>query len=412
MTQNILLVTTTPLLPANSGGRIYTWGTTAPLSSDFNYHLISMATEAERNEFNSDQDALDARYREIFKTYEFIDRPPIPSAMNRRNVVRHLVHHSRTGLPLMDVSYYSEAAVTAARRIVREESIDLIEVDHLQMAFVRRFIPETPAVLVNHNIEGDLHPFWMTERWSPPELAVWRSFAELSRRNSRRIELRNSLSFGAKLFISAVDAARVDDSCPKYLLPVPMRASPRTEPFHAGRFEILWLGGFDWPPNAEGAGWFMQHVWPRFLELTDAAVKLRLVGGSPPRELGSYANDPRVEVPGHVRDISALKGRSDVLIAPLLTGSGVRVKTIEAMASGLPVVATTKGHEGLEAVPGRDLLVSDDPEGFAQDLARLADSVHLREQLSLAAVDYVSRHHDPENVASIKAEVFRDLLSR
>ncbi len=412
MTQNILLVTTTPLQPTNSGGRVYTWGTTAPLATDFNYHLIAMANEAERTEFDTDRTRLDVRYRDVFKTYELVERPPIPSELNRADVLKHLARHTRFGLPLMDVSYYSAAAVASARRVVREENIDLIEVDHLQMAFVRRFIPEIPAVLVNHNIEGDLHPFWMTDRWSAPELAVWRSFAEISRRNSRRIELHNSLGFGAKLFISAADAARVDDSCPKYLLPVPMHISARTKPFHTDRFEILWLGGFDWPPNAEGARWFMQHVWPKFLDLTDTEVKLRLVGGSPPEELRSYADDPRVEVPGYVLDISAAKRRSDVLIAPLLTGSGVRVKTIEAMAAGLPVVATTKGYEGLDAVAGRDLLVADDPEGFARGLARLADSVALRQQLSRAAVDYVARHHDPERVAAIKAEAFSDLLSR
>ena len=92
MTQNILLVTTTPLLPANSGGRIYTWGTTAPLASDFTYHLIAMANETERNEFAANQAELDRCYREVFKTYEFIDRPPIPAAMKRRDVLRHLTH--------------------------------------------------------------------------------------------------------------------------------------------------------------------------------------------------------------------------------------------------------------------------------------------------------------------------------
>lgn len=412
MTHNILLVTTTPLQPANSGGRVYTWGTTAPLARDFNYHLVAMANKAEQAEFDADRNELDRRYREVFRTYEFMERPPIPSELKRNEVLKHLGRHTRFGLPLMDVSYYSEAAVDSVRRVVREQHIDLIEVDHLQMAFVRRFVPEIPAVLINHNIEGDLHPFWMTDRWSGPELAVWRSFAEVSRRNSRRIELRNSLGFAAKLFISAVDAARVDDSCPKYLLPVPMHISARTEPFHSDRFEILWLGGFGWPPNIQGATWFMQQVWPRFLDLTDVEVKLRLVGGSPPEELRAYADDPRVDVPGHVPDISSVKERSDVLIAPLLTGSGVRVKTVEAMAAGLPVVATTKGYEGLDAVPGRDLLVSDDPEGFARHLAHLADSLALRERLNRAAVGYVESHHDPERVAQIKAEAFRALLSR
>jgi len=68
MTHNILLVTTTPLQPANSGGRVYTWGTTAPLARDFNYHLVAMANRAEQVEFNADRNELDRRYREVFRT--------------------------------------------------------------------------------------------------------------------------------------------------------------------------------------------------------------------------------------------------------------------------------------------------------------------------------------------------------
>ncbi len=411
MTRNILLVTTTPLLPADSGGRIYTWGTTAPLAGRYRYHLLAMANDAERAQFARDADTLDARYREVFASYTFVDRPPIPADLDRRAVLRHLLEHTRHGLPLMDVSYYSTDAVAAARRIVAEHDIDLIEVDHLQMAFVRRFVPEVPAILVNHNIEGDLHPFWMTDRWSPPELAVWRAFAEISRRNSRAIELRNRFGFAAKLFISSADAARVDDACPKYLLPVPMASRPRTQPFHRDRFEILWLGGFDWPPNVQGARWFMEQVWPRLLELTDVPIRLRLVGGAPPPDLVAHDADPRIEVPGYVDDIEPLKATADVLIAPLLEGSGVRVKTVEAMAAGLPVVATTKGHEGLDAVPGRDLLVADDPATFAAELARLATSVELRRSLSRSATAYVEAHHDPARVADIKAQAIDEALA-
>ncbi|HHC09412.1 MAG TPA: glycosyl transferase family 1, partial [Actinobacteria bacterium] len=162
MTRDILLVTTTPLLPTDSGGRIYTWGTTAPLADRYRYHLLATATPAERTQFEADRDRLDAEYRRVFATYAFVDRPPIPADLPRREVLRHLLFHARHGLPLMDVSYYSPLLVALARELVAAHDIDLVEVDHLQMAFVRRFLPDVPAILVNHNLESELHPFWMT----------------------------------------------------------------------------------------------------------------------------------------------------------------------------------------------------------------------------------------------------------
>lgn len=406
----VLLVTTSPLLPLNAGGRIYTWGTTEPLADDFRYHLIALATEEEAAEFERDRAALTDRYHEVFETFHLFPRPEIPGHMDRLDALRHLWFHTRHGLPLMDVSYYSSDVVDKARELVEEETVDVLEVDHAQMAYVRRFVDDVPAVLVNHNIEGELHPFWMTDRWSLPELVVWRAFASVSRYNTKRVEIGNAYGFSSKLFISASDAERVSDECPKLVLPVPMEAeSPKvidkTEPV-----SILWLGSFDWPPNLEGMTWFLEQVWPAVIEELSGRVRLEIAGSNPPAAVSSRHDGEDVVVHGYVESLTGLKHRSEILIAPLLSGSGVRVKVVEGLAAGIPVVATTKGAEGLTAVPGRDLLIGDSPEAFGEALRRLVESPALREEVSRAGQDYIRSTHDPKVVADIKRRALLDAL--
>ena len=406
----VLLVTTSPLLPLNAGGRIYTWGTTAPLADEFDYHLIALATPQELTEFEEERDSLTDRYHTVFKTFRLLPRPPIPGDMSRGDALRHLWFHTTHGLPLIDVSYYSPGVVDAARDLVSQGLVDVLEVDHAEMAFVRRFVDSVPAIMVNHNIEGDLHPFWMTDRWSPLEWVVWRLFASVSRRNTRRVEIRNEYGFSSKLFISGVDAARVSDECSKFILPVPMQPGPRPSINSSDPLVILWLGSFDWSPNLEGLRWFLDRVWPGLSQEAGPHLEFHIVGSNPPPDVSAVAQRGSVHVHGYVDDISDLKRRSDVLIAPLFSGSGVRVKVVEGLATGLPVVTTPKGIEGLTAAPGRDLLLAENEEEFAAALVRLAAEPELRRRLSEAAQDYVRSTHAPEIVAWIKGDALLSAL--
>jgi glycosyltransferase involved in cell wall biosynthesis len=406
----ILLVSTGPLLPPNSGGRIYTWGTTAPLSGEFNYHLISLLTADERAEFTRDRERLTHQYRSAFQSFQFFDRPEIPGHMSRRGATRHLMFHTAHGLPLMDVSYFSHDVVGAAKELVARGGVDMIEVDHAHMAFVRRFIRSVPAVLVNHNIEGDLHPFWMTNRWSLPEKMVWRGFAALSRHNTREVEIRNKYKFAAKLFISRIDADRVGDECPKTVVPVPMATTETPRSGTSDRLRLLWLGGLDWPPNLEGVRWFLSGVLPELLRPSFPPIELHIVGAHPPTDVAAYDNGDSVRVHGYVDDIEHHKSRADVLIAPLFSGSGVNVKVVEALAAGLAVITTTTGVTGLEAVPGRDLLVANSPHDFTREIARLARHPEVRRSLGDNGRAYIRRNHDPVTVAGIKAEALHAAL--
>lgn len=412
--RKILVLTPYPLLPAHSGGRLYALGTVTPVAAEHEFHLLALANADERAEIARGGAALRAEYERVFASVTFEERPPIPFELSGRTArLRHFLTHVRHRLPLMDLSYYQPRAVARAREIVRTRGIDLLEIHHLHCAFYRRFLPDPPAVLINHNIEQELFPFWRKQAGPLLDRLAWDAFGTLSRRFAGAIEIDNALGFDAKAFVSTRDLARVPEGpCPRFLVPMPVPGARPVEPFARDRFRVLWIGGFAWPPNVEAIGWLLDEIWPRVQAAARVPLELHLVGAGLPEELRARADGREVIAHGYVEDVDALRTRADAFVVPLRTGSGVRIKIVEALAAGLPVVSTAKGCEGLPVEPGRDLLVADDPAEFAAHLLELAGSVERREALGRAGRDYAARHHAPEVVAAAKRRIYEDLERR
>lgn len=129
---------------------------------------------------------------------------------------------------------------------------------------------------------------------------------------------------------------------------------------------ILMTGYMRDPANEDGVQWFFNNIWPKLRE-KHPDVKFYIVGASPSRRIRKMVKkDPRVIVTGLVKDIRPYRNRARVMVSPVRLGSGMRTKVLEAMASGLPVVSTSLGMEGIEAQTGVNCLVADTPELFTQ----------------------------------------------
>jgi len=122
-------------------------------------------------------------------------------------------------------------------------------------------------------------------------------------------------------------------------------------------------------PNIDGVIHFVQNIWPRISDAHPQA-RCKIIGGSPPPSLLALAG-PRVELTGFVADLRPHLAAAAAVVVPLRLGGGTRLKIVEAMAMGKAIVSTTLGAEGIEAVPGRDLLVEDQPAAFADAVSRL-----------------------------------------
>jgi glycosyltransferase involved in cell wall biosynthesis len=144
---------------------------------------------------------------------------------------------------------------------------------------------------------------------------------------------------------------------------------------------VVFSGNLEYHPNRSAVRFFARDVWPRLREGRPNLV-WRLVGKNPGAVAEFTAADPRIEVSGPVEDAVAELARSRVAVAPLLAGSGTRLKILEAWAAGLPVVSTPLGAEGLGARDGEHLLLAQGASAFAAAVDRLLACSDLRRSLA------------------------------
>lgn len=142
---------------------------------------------------------------------------------------------------------------------------------------------------------------------------------------------------------------------------------------------LLFVGGFQHPPNVDAVTWFVQEVWP-LLHAQAPEIQVRIVGSKMPDTLRSLAS-PGIEILGFVQDIDPLLAQSRISIAPLRYGAGVKGKVNQAMSHGLPVVATPAAVEGMDLIHGEQVLVADTPLAYAQEIVRLYNDPVLWQKL-------------------------------
>lgn len=143
---------------------------------------------------------------------------------------------------------------------------------------------------------------------------------------------------------------------------------------------LLFTGTMSYPPNAQGARWLVERVLPA-IRARHPGVTLEIVGRNPPAAVRQLAGDG-VTVTGRVPDLASHFTSAAVVVAPLLSGSGTKLKVLEAMAAGRPVVTTTVGAEGIDARDDAHLRVTDSPEDFAATVAQLLDDRDEAERLA------------------------------
>jgi glycosyltransferase involved in cell wall biosynthesis len=258
----------------------------------------------------------------------------------------------------------------ALDRILRARRFDIVNLEFSFLGYcnLRQAPPgeKLPALAVDsHNI--DYHIVRQYARAGGSLLR--RGYAAANWRKLRREELTAYLNANGVYLCSAADERRLLEEIPGARTAVIPNAAdveyyqPRpTDPPPDGR-TVVFFGLLSYIPNVDGVIHFVNDIWPRIAE-SHPEARCKIIGGGPPPSLLELAG-LKVELTGFVDDLRPHLAAASVVVVPLRMGGGTRLKIVEAMAMGKAIVSTTLGAEGIDATTGRDLLIEDGSEAFA-----------------------------------------------
>ncbi|MBI5652425.1 MAG: glycosyltransferase [Chloroflexi bacterium] len=324
-----------------------------------------------------------------------------PVALQRSRVydLRAYVAGLQTGLPFL-ITRDDFPAMRARIAQLASEPFDIIHADQLNMAqyalqFRRARNARAKLVFDAHNA---VYEIVARARQTAPFFA--RPILALEARRLEQYEGGIVSQFDQTLAVSEIDRRALISAAgrdaPIAVIPIAVDCAQLPPVARAAASQnILTVSTLFYPPNADGVRWFLREVLPRVrAQMPNATVAV--VGPRPPRDLVELgARDPdHIHVPGYVPDLQPSFARAALMVVPVRAGSGMRVRILEALARGMPIVTTTTGVEGIDAINGEHLLVADESAQFADAVVRLLKNPSEGERLARNGRRLVEEKYD------------------
>jgi glycosyltransferase involved in cell wall biosynthesis len=349
-----------------------------------------------------------AKLRERGEVHIADRRRPPPGGHRRRRQLRMAAAWARGRWPWRTVWYADPGFQGIIDRLGAEREFDVVAVEDSAMS-VYRYPAGVPTVYTHHEVLRSRPVDWKP---GPPRRWPGWAFGELDWRRWERFQVEAWRGFDRVQVFSQRDAEAIAELAPDVAArvrvdPFGMVLPPLADPEREAPGTILFVGAFHHPPNRDAAIWLAREILPAVLERAPDA-RLRIVGSVPPPEVLALAG-PRVEVVADAPSVLPHTEAAAVVMAPVRTGGGMRMKVLQAMAAGKAVVTTPRGTEGYtgfgEAPP---LAVGEGTAEIAAATAALLEDEAARRSLGERARDFAERHHSPEAWAERQTAIFEE----
>lgn len=296
--------------------------------------------------------------------------------------------------------------------LLQEEDFDVVQLETLYLSpyipIIRKY-SKAPIVMRAHNVE---HEIWervvYNTKFPPKKLYL----AHLAKK-LKQFEIDQLSQYDLLAAISRRDLDRfVELGYAHASVVVPIGVDPRDykPDFRTFRkdLSISFIGSLDWTPNVEGVKWFVDEVWSK-LRRRYAHLQLFIAGRNAPKWIRRIKRH-NVIFMGEVRSASRFINQHSIMVVPLLSGSGMRAKILEAMALGKVVITTTIGLEGIPARHKREVLIADTAEEFIEVLRFCHQQNGRLEQMGRRALDFVARHFESHEIGKQLMDTYTALL--
>lgn len=296
-------------------------------------------------------------------------------------------------------------------RLLSEERFDVVQLESLFMTpyipTIRRYT-DARVVLRSHNLEHVLQ-----ERIASGERNIFRKpYRKYLAKQLKRYELAVLDRVDGVAAISPSDADKFRQHGtrrPVVVVPFGVDPAEYEQDLPEGPPVFFHLGSMDWQPNEEGVRWLLDEVWPRVLRKHPHA-RLHLAGNKMPADL-LERKLPGVSITGRVKDADKFMAERHVMVVPLFSAGGMRVKIIEGMAMGRAVISTPIGAEGIEATDGTNIVLARTPAEFAARIGELIDDPSRVRTLGRQARALIRSHYSDKRVVGELLSFYRSLLN-
>ena len=300
--------------------------------------------------------------------------------------------------PLTVLNYSSAHVSRMLAEILQAGSFDAVQMEGVHLSAylpVIRAAASRPVILADwHNIESEiLHRYSQVNPSPMRRVYAWRTANLLERAETRFLAACDVHTVTSERERVQLQARR--PAAEIHVIPngVDVQYFGAQEPhFGAPRTNLVFAGSMDYSANVDAVVWFVNDMWPE-LRRQHPALSFTIIGRDPAPAVRALASD-RVNVTGTVPDVRPYYSGALAAVVPLRIGSGTRLKILEAMAAGIPVISTKLGAEGLDLEDGTHLLLADSAGEMIAAIGRLASSPELWLRLSRCGREVVSRLYD------------------
>lgn len=296
--------------------------------------------------------------------------------------------------------FYSKQFELRLMEILEEQQFDVI---HLESIFCTPYLStirtnsNAKVVVRTHNVEFQIWEQLASNEKNP----VKKWYLNLLAKRLQRYEMKVLQNVDGLVTITKSDASQFSSLGVKTLsdsIPIGLDVSKIEQKPLDENLSLYHLGAMDWTPNVEGVEWFLNKVWPKIEEEIPQA-SLNLAGRKMPDSL-IRRTKRKLQIEGEVDSVIGFVSDKNIAIIPILSGSGMRVKIIEALAHGKVVVTTELGASGIKYVNGKDILIANSPDEFVEKLKSLKENPSLIGSIGREAHELAKREHDSTELSS------------
>ena len=321
-----------------------------------------------------------------------------------------------SAIPYHISKYHSLEMKNKVIEILENESPDLVHIDHLHMVWLVEIIksvnPKIPVVLREHNLET-----LIMKRFAEHQTNIFiRLYANFQFYKLKKYESAWTSKVDLNIMISKEDEKQLRLMNPDAKsISIPAGFDNLAEKYDAKfpkiKGSICHIGPMEWQPNKDSLEWLLSEILPELVK-RNPKIKLYVFGKGTEKIQINESMKNNVSVVGYAENLWDELSQMEILVVPLRIGGGIRIKIIEAMGMGLPIVTTDVGCEGIDAVDGEQLLIGNSVQEISDKIIQLLESENLRNALSGKSVEFVRKNYSWIEIGKRFVNAYQSLTMR